>query len=171
MAAILENHQLSCLLTNWIIFDSQRRRAYFSSFRLWEGSLLCARASVLDNGLSYPHLPRMEDGFFINTLIEQSRVFPLSRPELYIYEAHATNTWSRKHFDLLFSLSQPLSPVASEIVAQIMDGKYSVGEASAWMSSKALLGELTYFYVNNFTHSNRQLERYRQSMAVETPSS
>jgi hypothetical protein len=45
-----------------------------------------------------------------------------------------------------------------------MKGELSVVEASKWMSSKELLGELTYFYVNNFTQSNRQLERYRQSM-------
>jgi hypothetical protein len=106
----------------------------------------------------------MEDGFFVNALVEQSRVYPLSRPELYIYEAHAANTWARSHFNLLFSLSQPLSPKASRTVGEIMTGEYSALEASRWMSSKELLGELTYFYVNNFTQSDRQLEQYRQSM-------
>lgn len=33
---------------------------------------------------------------------------------------------------------------------------------SRWMSSAELLGELTYFYVNGFTQTRKQLERYRQ---------
>jgi len=54
--------------------------------------------------------------------------------------------------------------VRARTVGDIMTGECSAVEASRWMSSKDLLGELTYFYVNNFTQSDRQLEQYRQSM-------
>lgn len=167
LRGVMTSHQSASILTNWVMFDSLRERAYFSSYRLWEGSILC-RKDVLALGISYPSMPRMEDGFFINELVEKSRVYPMPRPELYIYEVHAANTWNQKHFELLFALAQPLSPQASAMVARIMAGEPNPAEASQWMSSRELLGELTYFYVNNFTHTNRQLEQYRKAMLEAT---
>lgn len=43
-------------------------------------------------------------------------MYPLARPELYVYEVHATNTWNRRHVDMLFSLAQPLPTRASQMV-------------------------------------------------------
>jgi glycosyltransferase involved in cell wall biosynthesis len=169
LQAVQRYHQSACILTNWVIFDSSRGRAFFSSYRLWEGSILCRTESVASK-IAYPALPRMEDGFFVHDLVEQSRVYPLSRPELYIYDVHATNTWSKGHFELLFSLSQPLSPYSSSVVGSIMAGECGPEEGSRWMSSAELLGELTYFYVNGFTQTRKQLERYRQrSLASGAP--
>lgn len=97
-------------------------------------------------------------------------MYPLARPELYVYEVHATNTWNRRHFDMLFSLAQPLPTHASRMVRTIMSGECDTSEASRWMSSPELLGELRYFYGNNFTQSHKQLERYRLEMLAHEAS-
>jgi glycosyltransferase involved in cell wall biosynthesis len=153
LAAVVNNHQTACLLTNWLMFDVARRQAYFSLVRLWEGSILCRR-DVLINGIKYPAMARQEDSFFMNALIAESRVYPLVMPILYIYEAHGGNTWSGSHFEQIFSMSQPLSEAVSKLILDILDGVYSVEEASQMLRSSRVLGELKYFYVNNMTMPN-----------------
>jgi hypothetical protein len=62
------------------------------------------------------------------------------------------------------------TPNGLRAAASIMAGECGPEEGSDWMSSRELLGGLTYFYVNNFTHTNKQLEQYRcQMLSIHHP--
>ena len=120
------------------------RESYFSPFRLWEGSLLC-RKSVVDGNLEYPALARDEDHLFTELLIDRGLVYPLVAPGLYIYTAHASNTWPRTHFQKIFSLSQKLSRETTTMIGGILAGNHSIAKSSNYLRSREVLGQLNYF--------------------------
>jgi glycosyltransferase involved in cell wall biosynthesis len=142
--AVIGSRREACLLTNWLIFDEVERRAYFSHFRLWEGSILCRRDVAL-NEVRYPSIARNEDNVFTTELITRGYVFPLTVAGLYIYTAHAGNTWPRAHFQRIFSRSKVLGAELSSLVEDILLEKYSVPDASALLRSERLLAQLNYF--------------------------
>jgi len=144
LAAARSSGRPACLLTNWLIFDEIKRQAYFSHFRLWEGTILCRR-DVLDEQLRYPSLPRAEDYLFTNLLVERGHVFPLAAAGMYIYTVHTKNTWSRDHFETMFSCSQRLSSEATMLIEDILNGRYSVADASRLLRSGRVLNQLSYF--------------------------
>ena len=142
--AAISNGQDACLLTNWIMFDEISRQAYFSHFRLWEGSLLC-RKKVWADGLVYPSLSRNEDNVFVDQLMWRGCAYPLVMAGLYIYTTHHNNTWPRKHFEEVFARSQKLSPDATHLVEGILGGGMSHTEASAALRQEWFLRGLNYF--------------------------
>jgi hypothetical protein len=160
VAGALDNHQDASVLTHLLFFETVSGSAYLSNMRLWEGTILCRKAA-LGASVRYRALPRMEDSFFMNAVIEHARVYPLVAPQLYIYEIHKSNTWNSDHFNFMLARAQPLSSAATAQIRGILDGEHSMHEASQLLSSEALLGSLKYFHYNNLTLSDPQLEGYR----------
>jgi glycosyltransferase involved in cell wall biosynthesis len=139
------NHP-AAYLTYCIIYHVAGQQAYFSTFRLWENSILCKR-SVLRK-IGYPDQTLSEDAHVLHALIRTSRVYPVVHPGLYIYVYHGDNTCDGPHFEKLFAKSQQLSRSASREVGQILAGKYSVAEASARLLAPPLQQEINCFYSN-----------------------
>jgi glycosyltransferase involved in cell wall biosynthesis len=142
--ALESNASSACLLTNWLVFDEITRDAYFSHFRLWEGSLMCRR-DLYTVGFSYPALSRSEDYVLVDQLMKGGHVFPLTFAGLYIYTTHSNNTWPRAHFEGIFSRSQKLSGKHAELLEQILAGTLSHAAASARLRDEEFLRELNYF--------------------------
>lgn len=163
MATLRSTHQDACVLTNWLMFDTSTGRAYFSHFRLWEGSIVCRRAAI-QSVVRYPALSKMEDSFFMNALIARCRVVPMLAPHLYLYVMHQKNTWDRYHRQVMLKSSQPLSESASRVFSDVLSGHYSPEEASERLGSSELARELNYLHVNTLTPTDEQLHRYRQTM-------
>ena len=159
MNAIQSNLQDASILTNWLIFDDVKKQAYLSKFRLWEGSIFCKK-SVINEKVCYPPLPRMEDSFFINFLLQACKVYPLTAPYLYIYTFHGNNTWPSSHFENLFSTSHPLSEGASKLIGDILSGKYSVAEGSARLQTDEFLNELNYLRLSKVNLTNEALLKW-----------
>jgi Glycosyl transferase family 2 len=145
--ACVSNCREASALTNWLIFDELDGSAYFSHFRLWEGSLFCRR-DVVTTEVCYPSERRNEDSVFINMLMARGYIFPLVAAGLYIYTAHESNTWPREHFRTMFAAGQKLSADSTALIANILEGKFSVDEASALLRSEPLLKQLTYLPSN-----------------------
>lgn len=86
----------ACLLSRWLIWWPLQERLAVSTPRLWEGSLLCAKARLTP----YPEtLRRGEDTPVIERLIASSRVVLLDQPRLYLYVVHQDNTFDPAHFE------------------------------------------------------------------------
>lgn len=95
MHAILVNRAAACMLQRWTIWWPQAHRLASSRHRAWEGSLICRK----DRMPEYPDLRRGEDTPVAETLLDRERVVLLDMPRLYIYRAHAGNTFDPTHFD------------------------------------------------------------------------
>jgi hypothetical protein len=54
MEAVLRYVHPVAMMTNWLLFDDSTGQAYFSSIRLWEGSILCKK-ELVNAQLNYPH--------------------------------------------------------------------------------------------------------------------
>jgi hypothetical protein len=135
----------ACVLVNWIMFDQTEEEAYFSSTQIWEGSLLC-RKDILHGDLKYDSLIMGEDTALISKMLERKYLFPLVMPTLYVYVYHGNNTWKRDHFRSLFDDSQKLSKSASQLIADILHGKYTHSMASQLLSDATILEEVDYFH-------------------------
>ena len=144
MDALRLNHHPVSILTNWIIFDEFERQAYFSMFRLWEGTILCKKSEVL-NKVEYPAMATQEDSRFIDFLYQESRIFPTVAPNLYIYTYHGKNAWDEKHFTFLFKTAHRFSKEVSDLIANILEEKYTVEEASKKLDQVEFLGQINYF--------------------------
>lgn len=144
LLAIRNSARNACLLTNWLVFDELERKAYFSQFRLWEGSLFCRR-DIVTPEVRYPSAIKHEDTVFTGLLVSRGHVFPLVDPSLYIYTVHKTNTWQREHFERIFSRSQLLGPAVSQQIEEILDEKHEIAVASTMLLDRRLLEQLNYF--------------------------
>ncbi|WP_045857032.1 glycosyltransferase family 2 protein [Teredinibacter purpureus] len=165
MNAIVSSGQKACTLTNWILFDEATSKAYFSMFRLWEGSIVCRR-DLISDGLSYPSCGVGEDTFFLNELVKSHGIYPVVSPNLYIYRVHANNTWGTfsGHFHMMYAQAQALPDALSKIVNDIMSYRYTNEEASALLDTKEFTSQLHYFHFNNLNYSNEQVLRYMESV-------
>ena len=144
LGAIHASMHPACLLTNWIVFDELDRNAYFSQFRLWEGSLLCRR-DLISGSIKYPSAIKHEDTIVTGMLVSRGYVFPLVEPGLYIYTVHKKNTWEREHFEGIFSRSQALNAEISKQIGDILDEKIEIEVASELLRDRHLLEQLNYF--------------------------
>lgn len=142
----LKMHKPVCFLTYWLIFDSLTRKAYLSCKRLWEGTILCRKDRIKQEDIKYPAEPKMEDFYFVEKLLEKNHVYPVDLPHLYIYVYHGENTWPYQHFQHNFEVGKVLSESASQIINDILEGKYSNGQASDLLDSAAILEEIEYDY-------------------------
>jgi glycosyltransferase involved in cell wall biosynthesis len=117
------------ILTQWLVFDSVTGTAYTSNNRLWEGSVVC-RKSVLQFK-AYEDKPLGEDTATIEYLASTNSLYLLNKvPGLYIYVYHGNNSWDYEHWSEIFRASTALSIQDSNIVADILKGKWPVQESS-----------------------------------------
>lgn len=83
-----------------------RRRLAWSEARIWEGSMLAAKAVLPP----YPDLTRREDTEMVEALIPSARVAVLDAPDAYVYRVTGRNTWDAAFFETAFErASQDLS--------------------------------------------------------------
>ena len=121
MQFIHESMKPACLLSRWIIFDSQSKKAYISSRRLWEGSILCRKDLMME--VPYPAIHRGEDTFVIDNLYKGDKLHIIDdMPELYVYISHGSNTWDQAHFDMFFQFSTELPAEYSSDIQEILEG-------------------------------------------------
>jgi glycosyltransferase involved in cell wall biosynthesis len=161
VSALRTYHKAACLLTHLLFFDVATRQAYLSEMRLWEGSLLC-RTSVVSHALEYEPVRIVEDSGFINGLIRESLVYPLTAPNLYVYERHGRNTSGAKLSRLMFSQAQALSTECSALIGSVMASEFSMVEAAEQMTSRRLLEELNYFHGFVVNMPTEVLAEFRQ---------
>ncbi len=91
----------ACILSRWVVFDATTGAAYLSNRRLWEGSILCRRETMLKN--PYPRLPKGEDTTVIRQLYDRNMLEIIdNEPEIYVYTYHGGNTWEQGHFQQIF---------------------------------------------------------------------
>jgi len=113
------------ILTQWLVFDSIRNKAYISNKRLWEGSVLCRKSVILS--APYEDKAIGEDTMTIDRLVSMDALhFMDDTPALYIYIYHGRNTWNFEHWNEIFECSMELSPKDSMDVADVLYGKYSL---------------------------------------------
>jgi len=117
------------ILTQWLVFDTLTTTAYVSHVRLWEGSILCKK-NVLQLK-AYEDKPLGEDTATIEYLARMNCLHLLDKmPGLYIYIYHGSNTWNYDHWCAIFKVSTPLPVEDSQLVADILKGRYPVEESS-----------------------------------------
>jgi len=122
-----------CILSRWVIFDSLSGRAYLSSERPWEGSLLCERSLLLEN--RYENLAKGEDTPVIRNLYERHLLIPMpDKPYLYIYVAHGRNTWERNHFCDIFRYGRRLQESSCRLIADALGRESPVRKYSVLLS-------------------------------------
>lgn len=144
VSQILKYKQPASILYYLLIFDQEKRDAYFSQRRIWEGSLLCKR-SVFPM-LKFQPWPWNEDANFIYQVLRNFKILPIMIPGLYIYVCHGKNTSGADYFQRLFDNSQKLSDRTSRLIGRIIDGKYTIKEASRLLESDFLLKELNFLH-------------------------
>jgi glycosyltransferase involved in cell wall biosynthesis len=145
MDHIATMHKPVCMLTYWIMFDTITKKAFLSYKRIWEGTILC-RKSLINDTVRYPSLRKKEDFYFVAELVKSNVVFPVDFPHLYIYVYHGGNTYQYQHFLKNFKAGIELPKKSSQIVHNILTGKYSNAVASRLLSSKSFLSGMEYAF-------------------------
>ena len=121
MEFIQNSRKPACILSRWVVFNSQTKKAYISNRRLWEGSLLCRKDLIIEN----PYLPlhKGEDTSVIESLFIEDNLHIIDdQPELYIYVSHGNNTWEQYHFDQIFLYSIELDSEYASDIEEILEG-------------------------------------------------
>ena len=113
---IAESGKDACFLLRWTVYDSLENRSYVTHPRHCEGTMLC-RKSVLP---AYASVNKAEDTSVMMRLEEIDAISSLDDPTLYVYVAHASNTWDRGHFvDLVMKNANELSVQQNERIAAL----------------------------------------------------
>jgi glycosyltransferase involved in cell wall biosynthesis len=94
MAAISALGADACFLARLQLWWPARRTLAFSTRRMWEGTMVCAKEKMPP----YPHLHRGEDPPVAYRLWRTARVVLLDEPRLYTYVFHGSNTIGESQF-------------------------------------------------------------------------
>ncbi len=129
MEALMNSGRSASLLGRILLYDGTNHRAYLSSQRCWEGTLLC-KTDLISPTICYNAIDRNEDNSLIVSLVNKDHVQLLSIPYLYIYNFHGNNTWHQAHFNLLFQAGYPLGKSANNLVSKILTEQIGHPEAS-----------------------------------------
>lgn len=120
MTYLINSKKRACVLSRWVVFNSYTNKAYLSNIRLWEGSLLCEKAALLD--ISYPAISKGEDSFIIEYLYQNDMLCIIEdEAHIYIYNYHGGNTWESQHFEQIFRFSIELPLEYSLEIMQILN--------------------------------------------------
>jgi len=144
LGEMLDNARQASILFYLLLFDRANKTVYLTCRRAWENSILCEKKVLVDHNISYPSLDKGEDSLFADQLKIANVLYPIIKPQLYIYCYTGTNTCASAHFDMLIEKGQKLSKYHSEIVSNIIDGKYSPSEATSLLGSKDFISSLRY---------------------------
>jgi glycosyltransferase involved in cell wall biosynthesis len=139
---LIKSKKKGVVLPYVILLDAVNKEAHLSVPVLPPASLLCKK-SIITQELLYPSRNKAEDTVFLYTLFQKNLLYPLTNPILYIYVYHGNNTWNLEHF------SRPrgykFSETATQLIMDVVDGKYSCKEASVLLGSSKMLAEMDYF--------------------------
>jgi len=139
---LISKHNVS-VLTNLLAYNDYSNQGFFTSFRLWEGTLLCDK-KFFQSGLRYPSLKKGEDSGFLKILLKHTRIYPVVSSVLYIYVYHGDNTWGIDHFKSHI-FKQPLSLQASNILKDVLSHDNPVN-ASEILGASCITQEIDHFY-------------------------
>lgn len=118
LAAISKSGKACCLLSRWTVYHAHSGKAYISSVRPWEGSLVVRRESQIPyNG----DLARGEDMQPVQSLLDRDQLVLLDRPELYVYVYHGGNTWEEKHFAAICAAGRELPETQAKLITEKLD--------------------------------------------------
>lgn len=102
------------VLTKVIIFDALRECGFLSSSYPYGMTVLCERKTLIHHQIAYPALDKHEDSALMTALIERDLVYPLLRPQLYVYVFHKGNTMDTNHFSALFNSATRLDSLQNQ---------------------------------------------------------
>ncbi|WP_160713061.1 glycosyltransferase family A protein [Chitinophaga solisilvae] len=140
--AAVSNAKQGTVLAYSLLYDQTRGEAFLSDPVLPPGTILCSMEALTEQ-MRYAPINSGEDTHFLTSLVGGNLLFPLVCPVLYIYVFHGSNTVSAAHFSKMVSTALPAG--ISAVIGDIIAGRRSVEDASAWLSSKEVLRELNYF--------------------------
>lgn len=143
MEALRQSCKPACMLLYWLMYDCVNKVAYLSPFRLWEGSILCKK-SIITPLCNYASLEKGEDTILLGHLLDNSIIYPIINPTVYIYVFHGNNTWDHGHFNVYYKRGKQLSEEASRLVGDIVDGQYSVAESTALLKKASFMQEIDF---------------------------
>ena len=129
----LQGTPFKCVvLTRVLVYDASRREAYLSGERwAWEQTLLCEKSVSANPELRYTQLDRGEDSAFIFNLREHNLLTSFKNSGLYVYVYHGGNTSGQIHWNQnIFNYASKLSEAKSNLVEQVLDGKFSAKKAA-----------------------------------------
>jgi glycosyltransferase involved in cell wall biosynthesis len=126
-----------------IVFDNINKRGFLSAPRPWEATILCHKNFAINNGVLYDPLRRGEDTGFIHRLVALDAVYPIFRPQLYIYNYTGSNTWDKTHFERVFSHSRLLPRKNSAALTKVVE-TLSIKEGSELLDHSAFAQHLSY---------------------------
>lgn len=135
LSFVMATNVAAVALSHIIIYNVFNSSAYLSFERHWENTLLCAKQAI-EGVVSYPSMDKSEDTVFVEQLLDKKLLACMDQVPLYIYINHGNNTWSRNHFEMLCSMSKPLSNMTSQLVSEIVDGKYDGEHASELLQQR-----------------------------------
>lgn len=98
MAAVLALGADACFLARQQLWRPARRELAISHIRVWEGTMLCAKAALP----RYPAQRRGEDTPVAAHVVTNSKVVSVDVPELCTYVCHENNTFEPVHFERIF---------------------------------------------------------------------
>jgi len=143
--ALKSNVKVASMLTYWLMFDSMNNQAFLSPFRLWEGSILCEKAMITSE-VNYANLEKGEDTVLLGKLLETNCIFPIIKPNIYIYVFHGDNTWDYDHFNKFYTRGLQLPFNITGVIKEILDEKHTIHDATEIMNSESFLKEISYRY-------------------------
>lgn len=147
--AILQSGKEACALTNIVFCDHINENSYFSYYRYWENSIMFKTQIFLDTEIKYPSINREEDTYFVQELLLNNLIFPLTYPPLYLYNIHGNNTWKQDHFENLFNKSQLLSELTHRKLIEIQMDSQNTSESGDVLRDKDILSGLFYHMIKN----------------------
>lgn len=127
-----------------LIHDFSSGQSYFSHRRPWEPTIFCQKDIIKELGIQYSPLNRGEDTPFLGDLIRHNLVYPLIKPEIYVYCITGSNTCDRSHFDRIITMSQELSSDHSSFIERTVRGKTEFNEAATKLSSIEFISSFRY---------------------------
>ncbi len=131
--ALMFSGKDGCIMTQWTLWNAVDRKAYLSNIRTWEGSILCRKSRMLEEG--YVNMHAGEDSATIVSLLQKDLLHLLTdQPQLYVYSYHGHNTWNWPHWKEIFECSTQFPRNASRIIDDIMSGKVGPVESGRFLT-------------------------------------
>ncbi len=126
---LLRNNRHGAVLTHWMVYDAVRKNAYISNQRIWEGSILCRKATMLLKPYESKRIG--EDTATTDYLAAENHLHLIDdQPGLYIYIYHGNNTWNADHWEYIFECSEQLPEADATQITDILGGVYTVDTGS-----------------------------------------
>ncbi|MES2826352.1 MAG: glycosyltransferase family A protein [Pseudomonadota bacterium] len=144
IAAIKDNGKEASILLYLLMYDHKRKNAYITHRRDWENSYMCSKNILKTFGISYPSLNKREDSPFIEKLKDATAIFPIVKPQLYVYSYTGQNTCGDYHFDSLFQYAHKLPEEQGKLLESIMNGEIADNKAAQLLNDIYFLSALNY---------------------------